>query len=480
MGVLDLIGRLAQGLAPRLVFVVLAIFAGTLAAAQDTSLSDVERAAVERRAVEAMVWGMPAANYDLMRQQMLDNTGAKANQVVYWGRPLDWMNQTLTPNPDTLYFMVFFETHDGPIVLDLPAANGGSFNGNIVTAWQAPIEDVGLLGVDKGAGGKFVLLPPGYKGGIPEGFTALQSETYGGFALIRSNLASHSDSDVAASVAYGKRMKVYPLSEVANPPPTVFVDASNVVFDSTIRYDSTFFENLNRVIQEEPWIDRDRSMIDMLATIGIVQGQPFKPDTEMRGLLNEAAVKGRAFLYETYDKGWSEFFAGTHWRAAAAPALAQAAGAGFMTPDAYPTDLRGAIYTVGYVGIKRLGTGQFYLITTSDAEGRPLDGASTYRLTVPQNVPVEQYWSATVYDRQTHALVRHMDHASRSSQRPDLVINADGSVDIWFGPEPPAGKEANWVPTDPLRDFEVMFRLYGPKPALFDKSWALPDITLAQ
>jgi len=110
---------------------------------------------LQRRAVEAVIWGMPAVNYDLMLQEMLTKTEGKVGQAIYWGRPLDWHNQTLTPNPDALYFMVFFNTKDGPVVLDLPSGDkDGSFNGNIVTVWQMPLEDAGLLGADKGAGGK--------------------------------------------------------------------------------------------------------------------------------------------------------------------------------------------------------------------------------------------------------------------------------------------------------------------------------------
>ena len=136
------------------------------------------------------------------------------NQVIYWGRPLDWRNQTLTPNPDAIYFMAFFNTKDaGPIVIEVPPGDAdGSLNGNIVTVWQTSLEDVGLLGLDKGAGGKFLVLPPGYKERVPEGYIALPSDTYGGYALLRSNLKSHGDADVAAAIAYGKRVKVYPLS----------------------------------------------------------------------------------------------------------------------------------------------------------------------------------------------------------------------------------------------------------------------------
>lgn len=137
--------------------------------------SDVATRTLERRAVEAMVWGMPAANYDLMRQEMLDTTDAEVNQVLYWGRPLDWMNQTLTPNPDTMYFMTFYDTREGPVVIEIPpAGDDGSLNANLVTAWQKPLEDFGLLGVDKGRGGKFAVLPPGFAGSVPDGIAPIR------------------------------------------------------------------------------------------------------------------------------------------------------------------------------------------------------------------------------------------------------------------------------------------------------------------
>jgi hypothetical protein len=197
------------------------------------------------RAMEAVIWGMPVVNYDLMLQEMLTKTAGKVGQVIYWGRPLDFRNQTLTPNPDALYFMAFFNTKDGPVVLDLPPGDkNGSSNGNIVTTWQAPLEDAGLLGIDKGKGGKFLILPPGYTGPKPAGFIPLQSDTFGGYILFRANFKSHSDADVAASVAYGKRMKVYPLAQAAKPPPTVFTDVKDVNFDSTIRYDASFSTTL--------------------------------------------------------------------------------------------------------------------------------------------------------------------------------------------------------------------------------------------
>jgi hypothetical protein len=201
--------------------------------AQNLSTEDLNRRTIERRAVEAVIWAMPVVNYDLMLQEMLTKTPGKVNQMIYWGRPLDWKNQTLTPNPDTLYFMSFLNTKDvGPIVIEIPPAGpDGSLNANFVNIWQAPLEDAGLLGLDKGKGLKLLMLPSGYKGQIPDGYNPLQPDTHGSYAIFRSNFASHSDADVAKSIVYGKRIKIYPLSQAANPPPTVFTDVKDIPFD---------------------------------------------------------------------------------------------------------------------------------------------------------------------------------------------------------------------------------------------------------
>ncbi|MDE3825050.1 DUF1254 domain-containing protein [Sinorhizobium meliloti] len=451
-------------------------FIATTTVAMAFSQEELAHRTIERRAVEAVIWGIPAVNYDLMLQEMLRKTEGKPNQILYWSKPLDWHNQTLTPNPDAIYLMAFTDTRDGPVVIEVPPAEGGSINGNIVNIWQVALEDTGPSGADQGKGGKYLVLPPNFTGKVPVGYIPLQSDTFGGYALLRSNLASHSDADVAKSVAYAKRLKVYPLSQAANPPETVFTDAEGVVFDSTIKYDASFFASLNRVIQSEPWLPRDKIMIGQLKSLGIEKGKPFSPTESMTKQLEVGVKEGHEWLEARYDSGQIPFYDNSKWNYIGNPELVKSAQAGYDESDAYPVDLRGVAYSYAFVGIKRLGTGQFYLISLKDKAGQTFDGGKTYRLTVPANVPVEQYWSLTAYDRETHALIRNMPRASRSSQIADLEKNADGTVDLFLGPTAPDGKEANWIPTDPKRQFEVMFRLYAPTKALFDKSWVLPDV----
>ncbi len=444
----------------------------------DFTAEQLMQRTIERRAVEAAIWGMPAVNYDLMLQEMMTKTPGKVNEVIYWGQPLDWHNQTLTPNPDTLYFMTFLNTKDvGPIVIEVPpAGDDGSLNANFCNIWQMPLEDAGPLGVDKGQGVKLLMLPPDYQEKTPEGYVALQPGTWQSYALIRSNLKSHADADVAKSVAYGKRVKVYPLSQTSRPAATKFTDVKDVLFDSTIRYDASFYEHLNRMVQDEPWLERDRAMIDSLKTLGIEKGKPFSPGAETKKALDAAIQEAHALLAARYDAGLTPYFEGTHWTYPGPRDLIQAAQAGYTEPNIYPVDSRGLAYHYAFIGVKRLGAGQFYMISIKDRAGKDFDGAKTYRLHVPPNVPVEQYWSLTAYDRETHALIKNMNRASRASNTTDVQKNADGSVDIYVGAKAPAGKASNWIPTDAARSFELMVRLYGPTKAFFEKQWKLADV----
>jgi hypothetical protein len=441
---------------------------------------ELAKRSVHRRAVEAVIWGMPAVNFDRMYQAMVHDAqaGEGSNKVVYWSRPSTWKNQTLTPNPDTIYLMPFFNTKDvGPVVLEIPPADNGSITGSVDDCWQTAIEDVGPAGVDKGKGGKYLILPPGHKDQIPSGYIPMQSETYQSYALLRSNFQSTNDAEVAKAVAYGTRIRVYPLSQAAHSPDTQFIDAIDVVFDATIPYDLRFFESLNRIVQIEPWLQRDRAMIDPLKSIGIEKGKPFKPNAATQEVLKQAALEAHAWFQPLYEQVIvPPFNEGKHWALPASPEFVKGIQSNYADPSSYPTDTRGLSYFFAFFSAKHLGTGQYYLLTMKDNQGKFLNGAQTYRLNVPANAPVRLYWSAVAYDGNTHALIRDTKWSSRSSQTPGLQKNADGSADIYFGPNAPSGKESNWIPTSANGNFEVLFRFYGPEKPLFDKTWVLPDI----
>ncbi|MBI3223960.1 MAG: DUF1254 domain-containing protein [Mycolicibacterium cosmeticum] len=431
------------------------------------------------RAVQAVIWGMPAVNFELLRQAAAD-AGATDNQIIYWSRLPGWKNQTLTPNPDTLYFFPFFNTRDtGPVVLDIPPAGDGALTGSVDDGWQCSLEDVGPAGADGGRGGKYLILPPGYDRPVPDGYIVLAADTFTGFGAIRSNIDSSSDADVDKAAAYGRRIGCYPLSQAAGPPATVFVDALDTLFDNKIPYDIRFFELLHRFVQREPWLQRDRAMIDVLKTIGIVKGMPFQPDRPATALLAEAIGEARDWLEAQYPHAFEPpYFPGTHWAVPAGREVIAGMQSGFADADSYPVDARGVLYSFIYFSAKRLGAGQFYVMAIDDAMGVPLDGGRTYVLTVPADPPVTRYWSATVYDRSTHAHLPDAERVSIASTATDVQRNPDGATEIYFGPERPPGAP-NWIPTRGGRGFEVLFRLYGPQQALFDRTWSLPDIAPA-
>ena len=439
----------------------------------------LERKGIERRAIEVINWGMPAVNYDLMRQAMCRDARGEMNQIVYWSRLFDWKNQTLTPNPDVIYAMPFFDLSTaGPMVIEIPpAGEDGSITGTIMDCWQAALEDVGPAGKDAGKGGKYVVLPPGYASPVPDGFIPLSCGNLEGYALLRSIPRSRSDEDVAHAVAYAKRVAFYPLDQAAGPPPTVFMDAIDVVFDSTIPYDIRFFQALDRVVQHEPWLDRDKAMIDVLRTIGIEKGKPFRPDADTRAILGAAALEAHESLDARFEASLKPFYEGAHWCVPCPEELGETAPTGYEKTDVYSVDARGVAVSYSFSTVKNPGAGQAYLLTIADADGRPLDGSNAYRLLVPAEAPVRQYWSAVAYDRVTHSLMRNIERPSRSSLTPELAKERDGSVELVFSPIAP-NVDANWIPTSAGEQFEVMFRFYGPEPPFFDKSWRLPDIEL--
>ncbi|WP_367346383.1 DUF1254 domain-containing protein [Stenotrophomonas bentonitica] len=267
---------------------------GTADAAADTP----ENKAIQRRAAEATTWGVPAVNFEMLFAAF-KQAGGDWNQVAYWSRLPDWKNQTLTPNPDVIYLIPFYDTRSGPVVLEIPAAEGGSsITGSIDDGWQAAVEDVGPAGVDKGKGGRYLILPPGYAGNIPTGYIPLHSPTYAGYALLRSNIGTGSTADIEAAAAYGRRVKIYPYAQAAAPPETRFVDVVDQVYDATLPYDARFFERLNDFVQREPWLPRDRAWIDPLKTLGISKGTPYKP--AQREAVDRGIAEAKAWLESRY------------------------------------------------------------------------------------------------------------------------------------------------------------------------------------
>lgn len=431
-----------------------------------------------QRAAEAAIWAIPAvAAWDIELSIQRD-LGGNLGDLVFFSRPMDSKHGFLTANDVTPYSISAQTTQDGPIVVEIPPASEKVFFfGTFVNQWQTPIVDVGPPGQDEGRGGKYLFLPPDYEGPVPSGYFVHRLDTYSlnwAFRPIARNGGTHADQ-----AAYAQTIRVYALDQVDDPPPTTFIDASDVYWNTLPVYDMTFFEDLNSVIQREPVLERDKAMMALLTTIGIEKGKPFEPDAET----SEALLEGLDRAYEwmqdyfvTTGKAMLPRWEGLQWQVWSFAEGQPELGFPYVTEERLLIDERagGSYFWITYLP-KNLGGGTFYLTGLRDSDGNFLDGTSTYRLNVPADTPANDFWSVIVYSMRTKGFV--VDASRVGLATPNLEsmqVNDDGSVDVYFAPQAPAGMESNWIPTG--EDFFLLFRLYGPGEALFDGSWMLADV----
>lgn len=434
---------------------------------------------VHGRALESVIWGIPAVNYDRMYQAFL-SVGGLCNQIAYSTRPGHFRNQLLTPNADAVFALAFFNTSiSGPMVLEIPKAGEFSVVGTIFSCWQFPLEDVGSEGLDQGQGASYLILPPDYMETVPPQFNVLPSANYEGYALLRCIPKSDKDVDVAKAIIYMEQIKLYPLSGLEDVPSGTYVDITDKDFDAAIKYDMSFFESLNRIVQEEPWLEKDMLMIDILKSAGIEKGKAFAPDKKTKQILTDAIQDANEFLNQRYES-YMPFYKKSKWFFPADSNLLNYWAIGSKGKDNYPVDARATASYWGFGGLKRTTAfiSQLYLFLIHDYAGNKLDGTKKYKLIIPPDVPVNKYWSITVYNRRTHTYLNDVTHSGRSSLNQDLQFNSDGSITIYFAPLSPEGQQSNWIPTKPNENFELVFRFYGVEEILLEKKWVLPDLLL--
>jgi hypothetical protein len=427
-----------------------------------------------QRGVQAFLIALPAAQLHAIRTGV--RTFGPDNQTVLITESLLDSHTLLSGgNTETVYNFDWLDTKDGPLVIEMPRQVLGIIN----DFWGRYVCDVGNAGPDGGNGGSYLLLPPGYTGDVPAGYFVVRSRTYGNWLFFRGFLVG---GDPRPAVENTKQnFRVYPLARAGDPPAMRFVDISGAAFNTITANDASFFDEVVPVVQEEPLEAVDPETIGLLAAVGIQKGKPFAPDQRMQRILAEAAAvgnaTGRALMFSTRDQS-AYYYLHSAWKKIFFVGYDFSPG-GVLNLDARSALFYGAWGVSPAMDLKVVGVGSQYAYAEHDAAGEYLDGGKTYRLYLPPHIPAKDFWSVVVYDPQTRSMLQtDQPFPSVSSQKEGLVVNPDTSVDVYFGPQPPPGKEANWVQTIPRKGWWTMLRLYGPREPWFDQTWRPGEIEL--
>ncbi len=464
--------------------------------------------------VEAFIGAFPGASLAAMHEGF-KGLGVEDNAVLLYSDLMDSASLFLTANCDTVYFITFVDLNKGPMVVELPALGPPTgILGAVDDMWFGWVTDLGLSGPDRGEGGRYLLVGPGYEGPLPDsGFHVSHTRTSTVVAFGRAFMIDNDPTMPAYAIRNGVKVYPYvpggqgtavasflaghaPLAPPQPKPETVFIEGSRVSFNTIPPNDFGYWNLIDRLVQDEPAGAGDPEVLGLLDSVGITKGKPFDPDERMQKILQDAVVIGNATARTVAmdprpDVGYA-FYPGSQWWN-----MLFVGGYDFLSPPpqvtpqgVLPSPSDGArkinariAFFYPYTGITPAmcmllsGMGSQYLMAMRDGTGEYLDGALNYRLTLPPDIPQSRFWSVVLYDRQTRSMLQTgQPKPDLGSQSGKVQASPDGSTEIYFGPTAPNGEENNWLQTVPGKGYFAILRLYNPMPSFFDKSWRPSEI----
>ena len=431
-----------------------------------------------QRAVQAYIWAVPAVEMEVLTEGLEHDLGLSLTTVGVFENFLDANTVVATGNGETIYaFGVIDLSQTGPVVVEVPPG----VLGFTMSGWQQPLEDIGPIGPDQGQGGRYLLMPPGSDQEPPPDHFVVRSDTYLVNWLVRGFVQ---DGKTEPAVAAIKTMRIYRLADAASPPPTQFLNISGrkatLIPVGENLSGLAYFEKVARFVEREPVREQDKQFLGMLVGLGIEKGKPFSPEERTKQILTRAAQTGHAITaaisFDSRNPNKLRWPGTSRWEE-----LLLSEHPDFVTPNQVELDSRAGLYyqaagAVKHILGKTVGVGSKYAATFKDSDGNWLDGSQNYRLRVPANPPVKDFWSVVVYDAETRSMIANDQGISSRNSYQQLAANDDGAIDLYFGPESPAGKEGSWVQTNPGTAFFLYFRWYGPLEPYFDKTWKLADV----
>ncbi|WP_104165148.1 DUF1254 domain-containing protein [Cryobacterium sp. N22] len=446
------------------------------------------------------------------------DAGVEEGDVLIFSGLMDSRSLFLTPNADTVYFWSFHDLSQGPLVFETPSDTLGIFD----DIWFRWISDFGLPGADRGRRGTYLLVGPGYDGPLPEGGYYVRHSRTNHVTLIgRAFINENPGDDPGPTVARIKdELKVYPyaaggvgssvgaylsgkapLGQPAVPKSPRFVEGTGLAMNTVPPNDFGHYEMLDALVQLEPAEALDTELAGQFAAIGIVKDEKFAPDARLRKILDDAVAVGNAAsrtvgmgaypgegfrYYDGESAWWNMLFVGGFEFTNPPPEITEEGAKPYPNKGARRLHSRTSMfYTATAITpamcMRLPGVGSQYLIANVDTAGEPFDGAKTYRVSLPKDIPAARFWSLNLYDNQTRSLLQtdqlYPRAGSQEYPSPAAEAEADGSTVVYISPTQPDGvSRANWIQTDPDKGWFVILRLYSPLQPFFDKTWRLGEV----